>query len=52
MPPQRGINLAMLIQIRRWEPTAVCAIEEQNHALAHVDEEPDVGAAPKIMVSN
>ena len=47
MPPQRGINLAMLIQIRREKPTAVCAIKEQNHALAHVDEKTDVGAAPK-----
>ena len=52
MPPQRRINLAMLIQIRREKPTAVCAIEEQNHALAHVDEESNVAAAPKIMVSN
>ena len=47
MPPQRGINLTMFIQIRREKPTTVCSIEEQNHALAHVDEEPDVGAAPK-----
>jgi len=37
----------MLIQIRREEPTAVCAVEEQHHALSHVDEEPGVGTAPK-----
>jgi hypothetical protein len=52
MPPQSRINLAMLIQIRREIPTAVCTIEEQNHALAYVDEEADVGAAPEVMVSN
>lgn len=54
VPPQRRIHFAMLIQIRRRKPApigACAAVQEQHHALAHVEEEADFAAAPKHFVS-
>jgi hypothetical protein len=43
---QRRVDLTVTIQIRRVVPTTMAVVQEQDHALANVDEYTDIPAAP------
>lgn len=47
---KRGIDFAVLVEIRRNGPGAVAAVEEEHHAFADVDEDADLAAA-SVLVS-
>lgn len=47
MTSERGVDLAVLVEIRGDSPSAVVAVEEEHHALANVDEDADLTAAPR-----
>lgn len=42
---QCGIDLAMLVEVRRDCPTAVIEVEVEKHALAYINEQADIAAA-------
>lgn len=42
---QGGVDFAVLVEVRRHVPCAVVEVEEENHALADVDEKTDLAAA-------
>jgi len=42
MPSQRGINLTVLVEVRRMEPAAIFVEAEQHHALADVEKDANV----------
>jgi len=51
VPPQRGINLTVLIEVRRMEPAAIFVEAEQYHALADVEKDANVITTPVQRVS-
>lgn len=48
---QSRVHLAVLVQVRRSVPSAVVEVDEENHAFANVDEEPNLAAASVTFVS-
>jgi hypothetical protein len=42
---QRGINLTVLVEVRRNSPTTVIEIEVEKHTFAYVDEKADIATA-------
>ena len=44
---QAWVDLAVLVEVGRRGEGAVEAVEQHDHALAHVDEEADVAAASR-----
>jgi hypothetical protein len=52
MTSERRIGLPMFVEIGSVRPASIFTIEEEDHALADVDEKTDCAAAPKWDVRN
>jgi hypothetical protein len=47
---QSGINLTVAVQVRRMVPATMAMVQEQDHALANVDEYANTTATPVFLL--
>ena len=48
---KRRVDLAVAVQIRRMVPATMAVVQEQDHALANVDEYANAAAAPVCLLA-
>lgn len=47
MSSQSGVRFSVFVQVRGNGPSPVIVVEEEHHAFADIDEEPDVAATSR-----